>query len=76
MSGRLSRVRYTSPTKAMAISPNAVPVRWRRMIIAMNPTIASVVMMMSSGVVSGKNMSKNESLAPSGRNPYFMSVMY
>ncbi len=46
------------------------------MIIAMKPTIASVVMMMSSGVVSGKNMSKNESLAPSGRNPYFMSVMY
>ena len=46
------------------------------MIIAMKPMIASVVMMMSSGVVSGKNMSQNESLAPSGRNPYFMSVMY
>ena len=45
------------------------------MIIATNPMIASVVMRMSSGAVSGKNMSKNESLAPSGRNPYFMSVM-
>ena len=32
--------------------------------------------MMSSGAVSGKNMSQNESLAPSGRAPYFMSVMY
>ena len=31
---------------------------------------------MSSGAVSGKNMSQNESLAPSGRAPYFMSVMY
>ena len=31
---------------------------------------------MSSGAVSGKNMSQNESVAPSGRAPYFMSVMY
>ena len=45
------------------------------MIIATNPMTASAVIMMSSGAVSGKNMSKNESLAPSGRNPYFMSVM-
>ena len=57
MSGRLSRVMYTRPMNAMPISPIAVPVRLRRMIIATNPTIASVVMMMSSVVVSGKNMS-------------------
>ena len=39
------------------------------------PTIARPVTMKSSGAVSGKNMSKNESFAPSGRDPYFMSVM-
>ena len=37
--------------------------------------MANVVMKMSKNVVSGKNMSQNESLAPDGRKPYFISVM-
>ena len=58
------------------ITPRAVPLAWRRATHATNPMIASVVTRMSSGAVSGKNMSQNESLTPSGRAPYFMSVMY
>ena len=53
-----------------------MPLAWRRMTQATKPITASVVTRMSSGAVSGKNMSQNESLAPSGRAPYFMSVMY
>ena len=59
-----------------AITPSAVPASWRRATHATKPMIASAVTRMSSGAVSGKNMSKNESFAPSGRAPYFMSVMY
>ena len=44
--------------------------------LATKPITARVVMRMSNGAVSGKNMSQNESAAPSGRAPYFMSVMY
>ena len=49
--------------------------RWRRATDATKPTMASPVTRMSSGSGNGKNMSQNESLAPSGRPPYFMSVM-
>ena len=55
--------------------PRATPVRFRRTIIAAKPMMASVVIKMSRPVVSGKNMSQNESLEPLGLNPYFMSVM-
>ena len=75
MPGRLSRVTYTSPTNTKVINPSAVPVRFRRMIIATNPTIAKPVIKKSSAVVSGKNMSQNESVELLGRKPYFMSVI-
>ena len=75
MIGRLSLVRYTSATVNNPITPSAVPVRWRRATAATNPTIASPLTRMSIGSGNGKNMSQNESRAPSGRPPYFMSVM-
>ena len=56
--------------------PSATPFRWRRTTQAMKPMIASVVISMSSGAVSGKYMSDHESkLPPCGSRPYFMSVM-
>ena len=67
MTGRLSsRMRYTPGDARAAMTPSAVPLRWRRTTHATNPMIASVVMRMSSGVVSGKNMSQNESSRPPG----------
>ena len=69
-------MRYTSTTAAMPVSPRATPTTWRRAIDATSPMIASPVTRTSSGCGRSKNMSQNESWAPDGRKPYFMSVMY
>jgi hypothetical protein len=75
ITGRLSRVTYTPATSARMQMPSHAPFRCRFAMAATNPMIAKVVMNTSKNVVSGKNMSQNESFGPSGRNPYFMSVM-
>ena len=75
MTGKLSRVMYTPATSASEQIPNHAPFRCRRAMDATKPMIANVVMNTSKNVVSGKNMSQKESLAPDGRKPYFMSVI-
>ena len=67
MIGRLSRVMYTPATSASVQMPSHAPLRWRRAMHATKPNTANAVMKMSKNVVSGKNMSQNESLAPEGR---------
>ena len=76
MTGSEFLARNTNAVRARQQIPNHAPARWRRTTDATKPKIARPVTTMSRKVVHGKNMSQYESVTPSGRPWYFMSVMY
>ena len=73
--GRLSVARKVAAISAMHMMPSHAPLRWRRRMLLPKPNSANPPTTMSRNCDQGKNMSQKLSLTPSGRPPYFMSVM-
>ncbi|CAB4883296.1 unannotated protein [freshwater metagenome] len=76
MTGNEFSARRVSTHNDKMVTPSHVPTRCRRAMAPIKPIAANTKMMRSNVTSRLKNIFQYESLAPSGRLPYFMSVMY